>query len=80
MGVYVVSGAASGMGRSTADQLRWEGHRVIGVDLMNAEATEDLPTVEGRAAAVEQILEQCGGVWPGRSWPLGSAPSRAGKN
>lgn len=74
MGVYVVSGAASGMGRSTAEQLRWEGHRVIGVDLKNAEVNADLSTPEGRAYAVEQCLEQCGGRLDGAILAAGLGP------
>lgn len=74
MGVYVVSGAASGMGRSTAEQLRWEGHRVIGVDLKNAEVNADLSTPEGRSAAIEQILIQCSGRLDGAVLAAGLGP------
>lgn len=61
MGVYVVTGSASGMGRSTAEQLRWEGHRVIGVDLHNAEVVADLSTAEGRAKAIKKVIKAASG-------------------
>jgi NAD(P)-dependent dehydrogenase (short-subunit alcohol dehydrogenase family) len=32
MGVYVVTGSASGMGRAVAERLRAAGHTGIGVD------------------------------------------------
>lgn len=55
MGVYVVTGSASGMGRAAAEQLRWEGHRVIGVDLHHADVIADLSTAEGRQHAVDAV-------------------------
>ena len=74
MGVYMVTGSASGMGRSTAEQLRWEGHRVIGVDLHHAEVTADLSTPEGRASAVEKVLAQCDGRLDGAVLAAGLGP------
>ncbi len=74
MGVYVVTGAASGMGRSTAEQLRWEGHRVIGVDLRGTEVIADLSTEEGRRSAVEQIYEKAGGRLDGAVLAAGLGP------
>ena len=74
MGVYMVTGSASGMGRSTAEQLRWEGHRVIGVDLHRAEVNADLSTPEGRASAIEQVLESCGGRLDGAVLAAGLGP------
>jgi NAD(P)-dependent dehydrogenase (short-subunit alcohol dehydrogenase family) len=53
---YVVSGAASGIGAATAILLRDHGHRVIGVDLRDAEVVADLATPEGRAGAVRAVL------------------------
>lgn len=57
MKTYVVSGAASGIGAATAGLLREQGHRVIGVDLRDADVTADLGTPEGRAAAVAGVRE-----------------------
>jgi len=52
MKTYVVSGAASGIGAATSAMLRDQGHRVITVDLHDADVTADLSTVVGREQAV----------------------------
>ncbi len=52
---YVVSGAASGIGAATTALLRAEGHRVLTVDLRDADVTADLATPDGRAAAVAGV-------------------------
>lgn len=51
----VVTGAASGIGAATVDRLKGAGHRVIGVDLRNADIDADLGTPEGRAAMVAEV-------------------------
>ncbi|APX33916.1 short-chain dehydrogenase [Brachybacterium sp. P6-10-X1] len=50
---YVVTGAASGIGRTTAQILSDRGERVIGVDLQGTDVSGDLSTREGRAGAAE---------------------------
>jgi NAD(P)-dependent dehydrogenase (short-subunit alcohol dehydrogenase family) len=65
MRTYVVSGAASGIGAATAAHLTVEGHRVIGVDLRDAEVIADLGSPAGRDAAVAAVLERCGGALDG---------------
>lgn len=42
MRTYVVTGAASGIGAATAELIRERGHKVIGVDLRDADVTADL--------------------------------------
>lgn len=74
MGVYVVTGSASGMGRSTAEQLRWEGHRVIGVDLHRADVEVDLSTVEGRQRAIAEVRSSCNGRLDGAVMAAGLGP------
>src|SRR4051812_48916829 len=58
---YVVSGAASGIGRATTEHLRGHGHRVITVDRDDAGGTvdvvADLSTADGRVAAVAGVRE-----------------------
>ncbi|MEU6564556.1 SDR family oxidoreductase [Nocardia nova] len=55
MGTIAVTGSASGIGAAVAAHLEKEGHRVIGVDLRNADVTADLGTPEGRAHAVAEV-------------------------
>jgi len=54
---YVVSGAASGIGAATTALLRDQGHRVVTVDLHDADVVADLSTEAGRAAAVAGVRE-----------------------
>lgn len=58
---YIITGAGSGIGASTAQLLRERGENVIGVDLRGAEVEADLSTPEGRVAAAEKALELAGG-------------------
>lgn len=53
--VVAVTGAASGIGATTAGLLRERGDRVIGVDLHDAEVCADLSTPDGRAAAIAEV-------------------------
>jgi NAD(P)-dependent dehydrogenase (short-subunit alcohol dehydrogenase family) len=59
---HVVTGAASGIGRATGDLLRARGHRVIGVDRVDAEICVDLATPEGRAELVDAVNHLTGGA------------------
>ena len=54
---YVVTGAGSGIGLATLQLLESQGHRVIGVDLKNAEIIADLSTPEGRSSMVDQVAK-----------------------
>lgn len=60
MGTIVVTGSASGIGAATSARLRAAGHRVIGVDLRNADIEADLSTPVGRSAALEAIAALAG--------------------
>ncbi len=60
-----VTGAASGIGAATAHRLRAGGSRVIGVDQHEADVMADLSTPDGRAVALAQVLDACGGVLDG---------------
>lgn len=61
MRTYVITGAASGIGKATSELLQERGHAVIGVDLKGSDVDADLSTAEGRAAMVESVTEKSGG-------------------
>jgi len=65
VGVIAVTGSASGIGAAVAEHLGKAGHRVIGVDLRNAEITADLGTADGRAHAVAEITQLSEGTLDG---------------
>ncbi|MYT75269.1 MULTISPECIES: SDR family oxidoreductase [unclassified Streptomyces] len=75
MGTYVITGSASGMGAAAAARLRSAGHRVIGVDLRDADVVADLGGAEGRAHAVREILALSGGTLDGVAAVAGVGPS-----
>ncbi len=53
----VITGSASGIGAATAAYYRKAGHKVIGVDIKNADVVADLSTKHGRKNAIEAINE-----------------------
>ncbi|WP_349675949.1 SDR family NAD(P)-dependent oxidoreductase [Microbacterium sp. UBA1097] len=61
MRTYVVTGAASGIGKATADLLVERGDRVIGVDLHDSDVEVDLTTTEGRERLVVEVNRLSGG-------------------
>jgi NAD(P)-dependent dehydrogenase (short-subunit alcohol dehydrogenase family) len=61
----VITGAAGGIGRATRSRLEQAGHRVIGVDVRDAEVIADLATPDGRDAMVRAVLDACNGVLDG---------------
>ena len=61
----VVTGSASGMGAATVARLEASGHRVIGVDLRDADVIADLSTPEGRVTAIEEVIGLAGGAEDG---------------
>jgi NAD(P)-dependent dehydrogenase (short-subunit alcohol dehydrogenase family) len=65
MGVVCVTGSAGGIGRATCARLRDDGHRVIGVDIQDADVIADLSTPEGRDEMVRAVEAACEGVLDG---------------
>ena len=53
---YVVTGSASGIGLATRKKLEALGHKVIGVDIHDAEVIADLSNQAGRVSAVEKVI------------------------
>ncbi|MFC4225220.1 SDR family oxidoreductase [Lysinibacter cavernae] len=58
---YVVTGAASGIGKASKELLEAAGNTVIGVDLRDTDINVDLTTADGRATMVAQATELSGG-------------------
>src|ERR1700732_2524389 len=56
--IYVLSGSASGIGRATKELLVSQGHRVIGVDLREADVIAALGTPAGRELALDQATKK----------------------
>ncbi|MCR2799294.1 SDR family oxidoreductase [Microbacterium sp. zg-Y818] len=75
MGVYAVTGSASGMGAEVAEKLRSQGHTVIGVDIKSADIVADLSTPQGRKAAVDGVLAASGGTLDGAVLAAGLGPA-----
>jgi NAD(P)-dependent dehydrogenase (short-subunit alcohol dehydrogenase family) len=65
MGVVAVTGSAGGLGGAIRRRIEGAGHRVIGVDVRDAEVVADLASAEGRAAACRAVAEQAGGPLDG---------------
>ena len=74
MRTIVVTGSASGIGAATAERLRKDGHRVIGVDLRAGDVAADLGTEEGRSKALAGIGRASGGALEGVVSAAGAGP------
>jgi NAD(P)-dependent dehydrogenase (short-subunit alcohol dehydrogenase family) len=61
----VVTGSASGIGAATSARLGAAGHRVIGVDVRDADVVADLGTADGRRAAIADVTDLAGGSLDG---------------
>ncbi len=59
---YVITGAASGIGKKTTEILRERGETVIGVDLKGSDVSGDLSTSAGRQAAAKEAAQLAGGT------------------
>lgn len=77
MGIYAVTGSASGIGQAVAEQLQNQGHEVIGIDLRDADITADLSDPEQCQRAVAGIIERTGGGLDGLVPCAGVGPETA---
>lgn len=55
MGVYAMTGGATGIGAEFKRQMEAQGHRVISVDIKSGDIIADLSTAEGRQAAIDGV-------------------------
>jgi NAD(P)-dependent dehydrogenase (short-subunit alcohol dehydrogenase family) len=55
MGVFALTGGATGIGAAIKEQLRADGHQVIVVDLKEGDVCADLSTLSGRQNAIDGI-------------------------
>jgi NAD(P)-dependent dehydrogenase (short-subunit alcohol dehydrogenase family) len=65
MATIAITGSAGGMGVATRGVLESQGHRVIGVDVRDAEVIADLSSAAGREAMIEEVSAASGGVLDG---------------
>jgi NAD(P)-dependent dehydrogenase (short-subunit alcohol dehydrogenase family) len=61
MGVVAITGSAGGIGSATRTRLEADGHRVIGIDVRDAEVIADITTPEGRDSMVAEVTERSDG-------------------
>lgn len=77
MSTIVMSGCATGIGAATRKVLEAAGHRIIGIDMRNAEVIADLSTAEGRRQAIADVQQQCAGALDGLVLCAGLGPQHA---
>ncbi len=65
MGTIAITGAAGGIGGATQRLLESQGHRVISVDIRNADVIADVSTPDGRATMIEGVTAASNGVLDG---------------
>jgi NAD(P)-dependent dehydrogenase (short-subunit alcohol dehydrogenase family) len=78
VGIYAISGSASGIGAATRRSLEEAGHQVIGIDQRDAEVIGDLSTVAGREQAVARTLDRCDHTLDGLVTAAGVGPPLPG--
>ena len=67
------------MGAATRKKLETDGHKVIGIDLRDAEVVADLSTDDGRSSAVSETMQRCNGTLDGLVTAAGLGPPVRGE-
>ncbi|OBI75657.1 SDR family oxidoreductase [Mycobacterium sp. E740] len=75
MGVYVVTGSASGMGQQAVEKLKAAGHTVISVDVKEGDVVADLSASDGRRAAADAVLAAASNRLDGAVLAAGIGPT-----
>ncbi|MBD0322477.1 MAG: SDR family oxidoreductase [Aldersonia sp.] len=75
MGVYAVTGSASGMGRAVVERLQAAGHTVVDVAIRDATVIADLSPAGGRRTAVDDVLAKSDGRLDGAVLAAGIGPT-----
>lgn len=65
MGVVAVTGSAGGIGGAIRARIEQAGHRVVGIDVRDAEVIADLASAAGRTAACADAMGAAGGSLDG---------------
>lgn len=55
MGIYVITGGSSGIGKRTVEILKERGHETVNIDLKDGDINANLATPAGRSAALEEL-------------------------
>ncbi|MDO5715857.1 MAG: SDR family oxidoreductase [Tissierellia bacterium] len=58
MGVFVITGASSGIGKAAKAILETKGHEVCNIDYKNGDVNADLANPDDRIKAIDSILER----------------------
>ncbi len=65
MGIYAITGGATGIGAAIKQRLRNDGHTVIVADLKDADIIADLSSSDGRKQAIAGIVSASNGTLDG---------------
>ena len=55
MGIYVITGGSSGIGKRTVEILKERGHETVNIDRKDGDINANLATPAGRSAALEEL-------------------------
>lgn len=59
MGIYAMTGGATGIGAAIKETLISEGHQVVVIDIKDADITADLSSLDGRKTAIDELRNRC---------------------